>query len=511
MDNIYIALESFSALVVLFLLYTNLFETKEHTKKRKRFNYLLIACEAVLLVDLITWFNFNWEKIPALFYILNSLTYIIPCTLFTFFSFYIYEHISERAKIRRTPFNIMFFISAISGITALIFCISGKMFHMEDGKFAEGPLVVGYYILFAVCLLYCFFVILFHYKKLGTHDLIACLFYPLFPLITLVISILDICPVNLTIPSIGFIVLVIYILLENEHANKLFDQSNMDELTKLFNRRAYEDDMMNFPDVPPEQDFIYACIDINGLKQVNDTLGHLAGDELICGASYCLKRVFGNHGKVYRVGGDEFVAIFFADETKFEFLKEDIENITTSWSGQMIKSISISVGYASKKEFQKETVAEMSQIAEKRMYEEKELFYTKKGFDRRGQNQAFKTLCSLYTKILKINITTDTSSIVSADPSEINEGNGYSEKISEWFINFAKNGGVMEDDIEEFLAKTNLDYMRDYFKRGKTSLTISYHRRFNDGYKYSVMEIIPAGDYTEENQSLYLYVKNIDI
>ena len=267
--------------------------------------------------------------------------------------------------------------------------------------------------------------------------------------------------------------------------------------------------MLKYPDVPPEQDFIYACIDVNGLKQVNDTLGHLAGDELICGAAYCLNRVFGNHGKVYRVGGDEFVAMFFADETKFEFLKEDIENVMSNWEGKLVQSVSVSIGYASKREFQVETVLEMSQIAEERMYKEKEAFYASTGVDRRGQNEANKVLCSLYTKILKINLTTDTFSIINMDRGELTPEQGYSETISLWLTNFAKSGGVLESDVPNFLAKTDLNYMRDYFKSGKRSLTIPYNRKYPDGFRYTVM--IPAKDYTDENQSLYLYVKNIDI
>ncbi|MCR5741555.1 MAG: diguanylate cyclase [Gammaproteobacteria bacterium] len=44
--------------------------------------------------------------------------------------------------------------------------------------------------------------------------------------------------------------------------------------------------------------------DINGLKTENDTIGHEAGDELICGSAECMKNAFSRHGKIYRVGGD---------------------------------------------------------------------------------------------------------------------------------------------------------------------------------------------------------------
>lgn len=40
---------------------------------------------------------------------------------------------------------------------------------------------------------------------------------------------------------------------------------------------------------------------------------------------------------------------------------------------------------------------------------------------------------------------------------------------------------------------------------------IQYRRRYADEFKRVMMEIIPAGDYTNEHQSLFLYVKDIDM
>ena len=47
--------------------------------------------------------------------------------------------------------------------------------------------------------------------------------------------------------------------------------------------------------------------DLNGLKEINDKMGHIAGDTLIITASYALQEIFLDNS--YRVGGDEFVVI----------------------------------------------------------------------------------------------------------------------------------------------------------------------------------------------------------
>lgn len=297
---------------------------------------------------------------------------------------------------------------------------------------------------------------------------------------------------------------------DKKREEELINRANRDELTGLFNRRAYEDDILNYPSVPPEADFVYAAIDVNGLKVVNDSMGHMAGDELIEGAAKCLKQVFGNYGRVYRTGGDEFVSIFFADEGRLEAIKQDLDRVSTSWSGLLVDSLSLAVGYVTKRELQCETLLDIAKVADQRMYQAKAEHYAKKGIDRRGQAAAHKALCNLYTKILKINITYDNYSIVNMDETEQTIDKGFSSSISEWLIGFGKSGQVHPDDLEYYLSKTNLEYLRKYFMDDKTSISIRYRRKYEDGFKEVVMDMIPADDYTNDNQSLFLYVKSVD-
>ena len=256
---------------------------------------------------------------------------------------------------------------------------------------------------------------------------------------------------------------------------------------------------------------MYASIDVNGLKVVNDEIGHAAGDELIKGAADCMRAVFGSYGKVYRTGGDEFVSIFYASEDQLKAIAEDLEAATIKWTGEMVSSLALSVGYVARQEFKEETILDIAKLADKRMYQAKSAYYAKKGVDRRGQAAANTALCSLYTKILKINITDDTYTIVNMDVSEQTKEKGFADTISGWLIGFGKSGQVHEADLDAYLKKTDLGYLSEYFKGGKTSISIQYRRKYADGFKLAAMDMIPANDYTAENQTLFLYVKNIDL
>ena len=314
-----------------------------------------------------------------------------------------------------------------------------------------------------------------------------------------------------------------YIILEARHHQKLILKenerlleaqvmlSNTDKLTSLLNRRAYEDDLATYPSVPTERDFVYVSVDVNGLKAVNDSLGHAAGDELLSGASRVLKQRLGSYGRVYRVGGDEFAAMIFADEEHLTAIRTDLNDTMLAWHGATVHELSMSFGFAARQEFPAgTTVAELAKAADKRMYEAKAAYYRSRGVDRRGQQTAFAALCSSYTKILRINLTTDVFHIIYMDMSEKTSSMGFSQHISVWLRNFGLSGSVHPDDLDHYLAETDPGRMKAYFAGGGRHLSIFYRRNGRSGFRQAMMELIPADDYQPDNQTLYLYVKDIE-
>lgn len=100
---------------------------------------------------------------------------------------------------------------------------------------------------------------------------------------------------------------------EKRWEEELVKDSMIDELTRCYNRKAYEEDVEAYKEKLAGCNMVCASIDVNGLKAVNDDYGHAAGDELIRGAALCLKKCISSYGRIYRIGGDEFAAVFFAD------------------------------------------------------------------------------------------------------------------------------------------------------------------------------------------------------
>ncbi|BAK44163.1 diguanylate cyclase [Eggerthella sp. YY7918] len=88
------------------------------------------------------------------------------------------------------------------------------------------------------------------------------------------------------------------------------DLAYLDGLTGLKNKTAYKDAVSRLDEAiqTGKPEFAVVVLDINGLKEVNDTLGHDFGDMLIIDSCKIICDVF-SHSPVYRIGGDEFAVI----------------------------------------------------------------------------------------------------------------------------------------------------------------------------------------------------------
>ena len=154
-----------------------------------------------------------------------------------------------------------------------------------------------------------------------------------------------------------------------------------DGLTRLYNRRCYEDDILRYKTENMERNLALFSLDVNGLKVANDTKGHAAGDELIKGAADCLLEAVGLRGKAYRTGGDEFMAVVHTEDcTK---LLNDIKSRAMAWRGEYVDNLSVSVGYAAHADHPELGIVDLEKLADRMMYEDKADYYHRNGRDRR--------------------------------------------------------------------------------------------------------------------------------
>lgn len=138
----------------------------------------------------------------------------------------------------------------------------------------------------------------------------------------------------------------------------------LDDLTCCYNRRAFDFRLEQLANTP----VCVMFVDVNGLKQVNDTQGHLAGDLVIKDLGKMLKAHFGGND-VFRVAGDEFLVLKANSKPKvFELLVEEFRTTINS-----THKTSVAIGYS----YADETKSIMTALAESEhsMYADKRKYY----------------------------------------------------------------------------------------------------------------------------------------
>ncbi len=158
---------------------------------------------------------------------------------------------------------------------------------------------------------------------------------------------------------------------EKETSRSFRDMANTDSMTGVRNKHAYteKEKILNTQIRTGEmQNLALVVGDINGLKHVNDTLGHAAGDQLIRDACNLICEYF-KHGAVYRIGGDEFVVIL--QGTGYDSMLDTIKALNRKVEDNIKENaVVVSIGYSSLNPDDRQ-LSDVFERADQMMYERK--------------------------------------------------------------------------------------------------------------------------------------------
>ena len=118
----------------------------------------------------------------------------------------------------------------------------------------------------------------------------------------------------------------------------------------------------------------YALInmDLNGLKTINDSLGHVQGDLLLQEFAAILQDAFSGMGEVFRMGGDEFLVL--VRQEQFPLIDQCLNKMVRlekRRSSELTFNIEAAYGVAKSSECPKESVQKVYMLADRRMYDMK--------------------------------------------------------------------------------------------------------------------------------------------
>ncbi len=163
----------------------------------------------------------------------------------------------------------------------------------------------------------------------------------------------------------------------NKFKNMLLEYSFKDFLTQGYNTTAYHNELFDLFEDENNKDAIktFWCLnfDINNLKKINDFYGHIAGDNAIKEAHTILVDCFSDLGKVYRVGGDEFICII--KKTSEKVIQDRIEKMKEAISiksKELSEYFAIACGYGFFEGRTREEFDKNYALIDQKMYKDKD-------------------------------------------------------------------------------------------------------------------------------------------
>lgn len=167
------------------------------------------------------------------------------------------------------------------------------------------------------------------------------------------------------------------VILERDRAEEALRQLALsDELTDLYNRRGFFTFAEHFLSLATrtKHKSVLFYIDMDGLKQINDTYGHAEGSEAIKGVADILRQTFRKTDVIARVGGDEFVILAScAGVNEKGVIQKRLMESFQSYNSKSknLYQLSISYGIVDIKPTEIFSIEDLIVEADRLMYEEK--------------------------------------------------------------------------------------------------------------------------------------------
>ncbi len=157
---------------------------------------------------------------------------------------------------------------------------------------------------------------------------------------------------------------------------ELEEDSNLDGLTKTFNRRALDRYLINVTKKENlKHNLNFLMLDIDDFKAINDTYGHVAGDKILIFIANTLHKTLRDGDKVFRYGGEEFVVILNRIDADrcVEIANRILHNISTNSLFYKGQSINVTMSIGATVYVDGDTPESLTERADKALYKSKAL------------------------------------------------------------------------------------------------------------------------------------------
>lgn len=281
-------------------------------------------------------------------------------------------------KIGKHCYYAFFTVNAINIILVGISFIPGTNIYLQlaNGDYVAGKFISLFFIFSLAYYLASIVVILRNWIRIGRHESFILLMLVLLPAVGSVIQMhpsLYYFPLTIMGIVLSFVILAMNI----QHSN-----ASTDYLTGLYNRRSLTMNLRKkINSMRRDEQFTVFMLDIDGFKNINDTHGHLVGDNVLHELADYLRIIRKNGDSVFRFGGDEFVIISQISDEKeikdyIKFMRDELKNYVPRLTKDI--ALDFSVGFTIYEKSSDKSVVEILIEIDDYMYRDKRLRAQKK-------------------------------------------------------------------------------------------------------------------------------------
>lgn len=130
---------------------------------------------------------------------------------------------------------------------------------------------------------------------------------------------------------------------------RLIEARERDQLTGLLNRQAFTQTYLQLASSAADQlghELWLAILDIDHFKRVNDSFGHLLGDEVLLRFARVMEHSFRFSDRLFRFGGEEFLVLMRTDETGAGIALERFRAAVEAYDFPCVGRVTVSIGFA---------------------------------------------------------------------------------------------------------------------------------------------------------------------
>ena len=361
-----------TACIIIMLLILRLhLKSLDKTITARVFTFLIVSVILYFIFDLCCGLLENdvWHKGQMLSTIFN-LGFFFSSYLIGYFAFMYSECEINNTWMFNNKKLYLSFIPTLILIVLTFLTLKFRFFFYINGEYIKGPyyflvllFVYGYLLLIGIKNFILYFNKKYYLKK---EILLSLSSFVIFPLI---FGIIQAFHTGISIICLGTTISLVQVFISMQ--NK---RITIDSLTKLNNRDKLMQHLDSKINNVINNDIYFVMIDIDNLKHINDTFGHVEGDRAIKTIADILKQSCGHYTcMLARYAGDEFSIVFEGSLESVEKLKNDIyANLKVYQELTNGKyNLEVSLGYSRYDRFKMKNIVELIASADAELYKEK--------------------------------------------------------------------------------------------------------------------------------------------